>query len=473
MIYTVNLPPETEKKLGELVRLQMAILEYAASTTTPEQQELIRYLEQNEYEAVHAQRIVHALCRTSGDRETSVRWEYLLTFASNMDGEEYLIGNVPVGLALQAEKQRIVESMKADMNLLFDPAPNGGFTFFMPEIPNQLPDYLTVTKAYLQAKLDAGSRQDCKFPQWLCALREFLISYYELLGTNIPGGYFIDNEKHNRQHVLNAYTNANPEQYVCAICDEHSFRTIYGAHQLSDLEHYFPKSIYPHLACHPYNLLPICGSCNQIHSNKDSLWDKTSRQRRILNDIFLPYRPGSINANTIMRPPDNDAEDQVISFHVVHLSIEAEIQKKIRVLQEIYRIPDRWQEKNDEIGDHLWRRIRQFLADDLLMVDTINSPEFLQRRLHRLLAYLSEDRGKDPLTFPTLWRLTQMLIDEVDPVTDGSVALDQSAVFQEIIHWITTDQQRVAQLDAIAKELRDKATEVKWRGRATDSQANL
>ncbi|MCB0121575.1 MAG: hypothetical protein KDE58_04990 [Caldilineaceae bacterium] len=471
MIYTVNLPPETEKKLGELVRLQMAILGYAASTTTPEQQGLIRYLEQNEYESDHAQRIVHALCRTSGDRETSVRWEQLCTFASNMDGEKYLANNVVGGMTLQAEKQRIVEAMKVDTNLIFAPTSTTGFMFFMPEVPDQLPDYLAASKAFLQAKLDAKSQQKCKFPLWLCALRNFLISYYELLGENIPGGYFTDNEKHNRQHVLTAYANANPGQYVCAICDEHSFRTIYDSHQLSDLEHYFPKSIYPHLACHPYNLLPICGSCNQIHSNKDPLWDKARSQRRMLSDIFLPYRPGSINADTVMRPPDNDAEDQSISFYVVDSSIEAEIQKKIRVLQEVYRIPDRWQEKNDEIGDHLWRRIRQFLADDLLMVDTVDSPEFLQRRLHRLLAYLSEDRGKDPLTFPTLWRLTQMLIDEVDPVADGNVPIGQSAVFQEIIHWIAADQDRVDQLDAIARDLRDKATEVKRRGRATGSQA--
>lgn len=465
MIYTVKLPPETEEKLGELVCLQMAILEYAASTSTLEQQDLVGYLEQKGYRANHAQGIVRALSRTSGDRDTSIRWEQLLLFASNIDGEEYLTDDVARGLTLQAEKQRIVEAMKADTNLLFAPTPNMGLTFFMPESPNQLPDYLTASRAFLQAKLDAKSRQDCKFPVWLCALRDFLISYYELLGTNIPGSYFTNNEKHNRQHVLNAYATANARQYVCAICDEHSFRTIYGAHHLSDLEHYFPKSIYPHLACHPYNLLPICGSCNQIHSNNDPLRDKTSGQRRMLSDIFLPYQPGSINADTIIRPPENDAEDQRISFHVVDSSIDAEIQSKIRVLQEIYKIPDRWQAKHDEIGDHLWRRIRQFLADDILTADTLDSPDFLQRRLHRLLAYLSEDRGKDPLTFPALWRLTQMLIDEVDPVADGNLAQNASAVLQEIRRWVIFDQARIDELDAISLELKAKASKAKNRNR--------
>lgn len=452
MIYTVTLPPETKEKLGELVHLQMAFLEYAASTSTPEQQGLVKHLKDVGYDSNHAERVVETFCRTSGGRNVSIGWEKLESFATNEDGTEFLASRAQ----LRAEKQLIVESMKSDVELLFNDSPNTDFTFFMPNVPEQLPTYLTATKAFL-----ADKKRMLKFPQWLIAVSSFLISYYEQLGDSIPKGYFGNNNSYNRQHLLDAYSLCNPGQYVCAICDEHSFRTIYGGHQLSDVEHYFPKSIYPHLACHPYNLLPICGSCNQIHLNKDPLWDTTKYQRRSLTDVFLPYRPGSIHPDTMIVLPDHDDNDQSISFHIAGDSAASVIQSKIQVLQEVYKIPDRWQEKQEEIGDHLWRRIRQFLADDILTADTLDSPEFLQRRLHRLLAYLSEDLGKDPLTFPMLWRLTQMLIDEIDPVVARDPAKKDSAFLQEVRHWITFDQARIDELDAISLKLRTKASEAR------------
>jgi hypothetical protein len=59
----------------------------------------------------------------------------------------------------------------------------------------------------------------------------------------------------------------------------------------NDREHYFPQSIYPPLAVHPFNLAIACIRCNQRrHSDTDPIAD---HKAGALLDSFLPYtRPG-------------------------------------------------------------------------------------------------------------------------------------------------------------------------------------
>jgi len=40
------------------------------------------------------------------------------------------------------------------------------------------------------------------------------------------------------------------------------------------LDHFYPKAIYPFLACSFYNLIPSCSACNLMKSDKDSFTDK-------------------------------------------------------------------------------------------------------------------------------------------------------------------------------------------------------
>ena len=57
---------------------------------------------------------------------------------------------------------------------------------------------------------------------------------------------------------------------MCVMCDAVAFRlaksTPVAAETIdyyTSIEHYFPKSIYPHLAIHPFNLIPICSAVNR------------------------------------------------------------------------------------------------------------------------------------------------------------------------------------------------------------------
>lgn len=65
---------------------------------------------------------------------------------------------------------------------------------------------------------------------------------------------------------------------VCPYCNRNFINPIYkekkigddNQNQAPDIEHFFPKSIYPFLSLSISNLLPSCGFCNKIKSNVDT-----------------------------------------------------------------------------------------------------------------------------------------------------------------------------------------------------------
>ena len=52
------------------------------------------------------------------------------------------------------------------------------------------------------------------------------------------------------------------------------------------LDHFYPKSIYPFLACSFYNLIPSCSACNAMKSDADSYRDKLLSPYDVKDDDF-------------------------------------------------------------------------------------------------------------------------------------------------------------------------------------------
>lgn len=81
------------------------------------------------------------------------------------------------------------------------------------------------------------------------------------------------NEKLKKQ-FFNLFENIN----VCPYCNRNFINPIYKEHSLGgdnknqspDIEHFFPKSIYPFLSLSISNLLPSCAFCNKIKSDVDT-----------------------------------------------------------------------------------------------------------------------------------------------------------------------------------------------------------
>lgn len=77
-----------------------------------------------------------------------------------------------------------------------------------------------------------------------------------------------------KKPFFNLFENIN----VCPYCNRNFINPIYKEHSLGgdnknqspDIEHFFPKSIYPFLSLSISNLLPSCAFCNKIKSDVDT-----------------------------------------------------------------------------------------------------------------------------------------------------------------------------------------------------------
>lgn len=444
MIHNVELPKATREQLMEVVKLQFALLRYAVDRDVIDEVTCATYLENtSRYSNERAGRIAHWLFNSKK------RWEPLAEFAQGTEGNEALPD--PKLDNLRKEKQELVEEMDVDSLDLRIGYGKVSLDVYM--LKNELPSWLKAANYCLN--------EYKKMPDWLQGAKDFLINFYEALAKGLSGDIFTDGQKYTRQDFFAAFTAENPDLYVCAVCDETSFRTISGDHYSSDIEHYFPKSIYPHLACHPYNLIPICTYCNRfIHGDKDPL-RATDGSRRNLGDIFLPYRQDSLAPQTALKLVWNLKDFEPTEITLVKRDANADLRDKIIAFGEVYNIPQRWQGKIHEIGEHLWRRIRHFLADELSVTDTLDSAEFVQQKLGRLLAYLWNDLGKDPLSFPSLWWLATLLANEVDPIVENRGTLSQSAFLLDIQRWTQHDPSQLDALDQTAAELRQVVKDIR------------
>lgn len=87
---------------------------------------------------------------------------------------------------------------------------------------------------------------------------------------------------------------------TCVYCNAQYAITTHDGEPLYQLDHCYPKSLYPYLCTSFFNLQPCCGSCNQRKSNTD-------------------MRYGDYNVS-IWREKDDDVEDY-FHFHIEDASL--------------------------------------------------------------------------------------------------------------------------------------------------------
>jgi hypothetical protein len=80
----------------------------------------------------------------------------------------------------------------------------------------------------------------------------------------------------------------------------------------------------------------------------------------------------------------------------------------------VYKIPDRWRQRVDEIGPQLLKRIREFLRGSPV---TALSARSLLNELDDLLYSLHQDQGSEPFACAKMWWLAALINDEVEPAT--------------------------------------------------------
>jgi hypothetical protein len=80
----------------------------------------------------------------------------------------------------------------------------------------------------------------------------------------------------------------------------------------------------------------------------------------------------------------------------------------------VYKIPDRWRQRVDQIGPQLLKRIREFLRG--IPVTALNARSLLNE-LDDLLYSLHQDQGSEPFACAKMWWLAALINDEVEPAT--------------------------------------------------------
>jgi len=218
-----------------------------------------------------------------------------------------------------------------------------------------------------------------------------------------------------RQDFLARFEQANRGLYVCAVCDETLYRTVVDGDVYSEIEHYLPKSRYPHLACHPFNLLPICSSCNRLKGSVDPLQGRTGN-RHDLEDILLPYREPGLGSRTYLyvqlgRTPDTTQLSQLRPRPAIDLH------QRIATFAGVYKVPKRWQGQIKTIEDTLFRRIRHALQLGWHASRGGTMPQILLAVLDQLLEVLHEAQGQEPFAFAMTWWLATLINQEVEPAT--------------------------------------------------------
>ncbi len=153
-------------------------------------------------------------------------------------------------------------------------------------------------------------------PQLANEVKNFFKRCYKLLsddsnrrwkGYEFNGGRCITNRAYKDD-----FCSDYPTRVVCPYCD--------GEIGTSELDHYLSKSGFPLLACSPWNLVPICRSCNDVVTAKGDRPAITPGPPRSTADWLHPFfRPASTRVqiklsgtpkNSIPRLHSPDAAEQ-------------------------------------------------------------------------------------------------------------------------------------------------------------------
>ncbi|MGE0821918.1 MAG: HNH endonuclease [Candidatus Binatia bacterium] len=391
MIHQVKLPELTRKRLTDVVALQMRLLMYASSVKALDQASCANYLDRC------------AQFRSRGGQIAAWLWRSSKRCAALQEFAQH---------AVLQEKRQWSKQLAREADALLR-NPNGSFS--------------PPTRKLLPAWQKAGIEFLCRFYDDLCS------------SAGLPGYLFSipTAASFGRQEFLKEFVAENGSLYVCAVCDESGYRTHLDKGIYTDIDHYFPRSLYPHLSCHPYNLIPICHLCNSsIKRDKDPLQGRGKRLK--LEDIFLPYRSGGIGTQTYLKvtlatPP------AVVRLGKLQTREATDLRQKLAGLSNIYRIPERWEKRIDEIGEKLFRRMRQFFPDGQGVPLGFDMPQAVNNVLDQLLFYLNEeDQGRDPFAFAMTWWLATLINQEVAPRRNNR-SNSSSPLLAEIANWIRQD----------------------------------
>lgn len=210
--------------------------------------------------------------------------------------------------------------------------------------------------------------------------KKLLVIFYEDLNksgySNLAGQVL---ERLDGEVFESSFRDANKEVLVCPACLS-ELRLRNKNRSQVDREHFFPKSKYPPLAVHPYNLTLACMACNgRVHLDTDPIQEHGAGA---LRDCFMPY----------LRPGIGEVE---IAFglgaegYTAKLTGRAAVAgatRRAEYFDKMYSISEYWTGMLRTILDDLLLEVCQRLNYDVPNLSALDDEE-LRRRIGRELDY--------------------------------------------------------------------------------------
>lgn len=220
-------------------------------------------------------------------------------------------------------------------------------------------------------------------------LEEIFIKFYEKQWDKINSYTRYD---FVREHNLNTcpYCNRN---YIFLV-DKKNNRL------RPEIDHFFPKSLYPFLAMSFYNLIPSCQICNHTKKDKDAYEDNLISPYEInFQDFKFKYKPKNINFYQIKKKKYNEKRFEITLNKLNGVSIN----------DEYFKLELLYNQHKDIVLDLLVKKVIynktyikelkdnfKFTDDEIyrfLVCNYLKETDFHKRPLSKLIKDISEDIG--------------------------------------------------------------------------------
>jgi hypothetical protein len=204
------------------------------------------------------------------------------------------------------------------------------------------------------------SSLDGRFAPALVYVNEILGNFYTDILTadnGIPGNVINEVSPLTRQSVLQAYLNEQDEIYVCPGCDGNPPEVDADRRVYEDVDHYFPKSIYPFLSVHPQNLTPLCSHCNQRFKGQKDPLELDDGTFISLSEACHPYLHNVREEVSIrFERRDNELHLKLVATDNCH-------ENRLRSIKYLIQLESRWD------GD-----LQEYRQDGSIHMNRINEP---------------------------------------------------------------------------------------------------
>lgn len=183
------------------------------------------------------------------------------------------------------------------------------------------------------------------------AKRKTKKSFYELLVEKM--GYST-----LQSEIFPKYMRERLKIRTCVYCNSQFAIATDDKTALYQLDHCWPKSIYPFLCTSFFNLQPCCGSCNQRKKDNDDICGELSIWKEkddTTEDLFHFHLDDSKLAEYLLKASSHDSTLLKISY--VSEDNSEKVNKLHDKLEKMFHITDLYNQHVDIIEETIWRHV--------------------------------------------------------------------------------------------------------------------